>query len=45
MSSNSWWALGDLQRSTNTVFHDAKHPSALVLPIVGGAAAAGAAGL
>ncbi len=45
MSSNSWWAVGDPMRAANTVFHDAQHPSALVLPIVGGAAAAAAAGL
>jgi X-Pro dipeptidyl-peptidase len=45
MSSNSWWAVSDTQRATNTVRHDAGHPSALVLPIVGGATAASAAGM
>jgi predicted acyl esterase len=45
MSSNAWWAVGDTSRSTNTVLHDARHPSALVLPVVGGRTAATAAGL
>ena len=45
MSSNSWWAVGDPERAVNTVFHDAQHPSALRLPIVGGRTAAVAAGL
>jgi len=45
MSSNSWWAVSDANRSTNTVLHEAAHPSALVLPIVGGRTAATAAGL
>jgi len=38
MSSNAWWALPDQQRALNTILHDAEHPSALVLPIVGGLA-------
>ncbi|HJP66177.1 MAG TPA: CocE/NonD family hydrolase C-terminal non-catalytic domain-containing protein, partial [Actinomycetota bacterium] len=45
MSSNLWWALPDQQRASTTVFHDARNPSALVLPIVGGPAAARTAGL
>jgi X-Pro dipeptidyl-peptidase len=45
MSSNLWWALPDQRRATNTVFHDEANPSVLVLPIVGGPAAARAAGL
>ncbi len=45
MSSNTWWAISDPERAANTVLHDAAHPSALVLPIVGGPAAATAAGL
>ncbi|MFL5798467.1 MAG: CocE/NonD family hydrolase [Actinomycetota bacterium] len=45
MSSNTWWAVSDAQRAVNTVLHDASHPSALVLPIVGGPTAAAAAGL
>ena len=45
MSSNAWWAVSDAQRATNTVLHDADHPSALVLPLVGGPTAAQAAGL
>ena len=45
MSSNLWWALPDQQRATNTIFHDSDTASALVLPFVGGARAARAAGL
>jgi X-Pro dipeptidyl-peptidase len=45
MSSNLWWALPNQERATNTVFHDSRDLSALVLPIVGGAGAARNAGL
>jgi predicted acyl esterase len=45
MSSNLWWAIPDQQRAMNTIFHDPRNPSALVLPIVGGPAAVRSAGL
>jgi predicted acyl esterase len=45
MSSNVWWAVPDPERALNTIFHDTTHPSALILPIVGGADAASSAGL
>jgi X-Pro dipeptidyl-peptidase len=45
MSSNLWWALPDTQRAINTIFHQPGAASALVLPVVGGPAAARSAGL
>ena len=45
MSSNVWWAVPDEQRATTTILSTAKLRSALVLPVVGGAAALRRAGL
>jgi X-Pro dipeptidyl-peptidase len=45
MSSNVHWAISDQERALNTILHDASNPSALVLPIVGGATIAKGAGL
>jgi X-Pro dipeptidyl-peptidase len=45
MSSNAGWALPDAIQATNTILHDAANPSALVLPVVGGARAVRGAGL
>jgi X-Pro dipeptidyl-peptidase len=45
MSSNLWWALPDLQRAENTIFHESLDASMLVLPVVGGSAAVRSAGL
>jgi X-Pro dipeptidyl-peptidase len=45
MSSNVWWAMPDPRRSTNAIFTHPDARTALVLPVVGGPAAARAAGL
>ena len=45
MSSNAWWALPDQNRSDNTLLTHPDVRSALILPVVGGAAAFRAAGL
>ncbi|HYU59024.1 MAG TPA: hypothetical protein VEO00_13395 [Actinomycetota bacterium] len=45
MSSNLWPALPDQNRSTNTPLSVRARRSTLVLPVVGGKAAAVAAGL
>jgi X-Pro dipeptidyl-peptidase len=45
MSSNVWWAVSDQQRALTDIAHDGAHPSALILPVVGGNTAASAAGV
>lgn len=45
MSSNLWWAVPDEQRATTTILSTPTFRSALILPVVGGAAAVRQAGL